>query len=137
MKMWIVVALMCLGFQARAVDVIEKEGQELVLISQEAAESVWELFLNKELTSEQKQEAYVEIMTKEAIVDGDGTSFCEVAARVYGAKEQRESSLLRRCPRALVSKDLSSQMIQDDAPYKNANDVRELISMSLALLILL
>lgn len=137
MKAWAITSLLLFGFQASAVDVIEKEGQKLVLISQEAADTTWELFQNRDLSAKEKEEAFLVAMAKEAEVKGEGDSFCEVAATVYGAKEKREDSLLKRCPKALLARDMSEQLFIEDAPYTDAKMLRETLSMYIALLILL
>lgn len=136
MKKIVLIGLLLFQFSALANDVIDYNGQKIVLIKIETAEKLDAVIKSssQEVIKLKKIKAILEL---ELVLTPGDANYCLTAEKLYNKNGDSTQNFFARCESALTTRDLIEELATDAPEYKDAQDLREMVSALLAFYLLM
>jgi hypothetical protein len=136
MKLMTLISIFLFQVSAYANEVINYNGQKLVLIKIETAEKL-DRVISRPFQGVNIQSQISAILRSELLVTPEQENFCSTAAKVYNPRGQSSQNFAAKCERALTSRDLIEELATDAPEYQSAQELRQMVSVYLAFLLLM
>lgn len=135
MKLMTLISILFFQISIFANEVIDYNGQKLVLIKIETAQKL-DRVISRPYQDVNVQSQILAILKSELSVTAQQDNFCMTAAKIYNPRGQSQN-FASKCESALTSRDLIEELATDAPEYQSVEELQRMISAYLALLMLM
>lgn len=136
MKKLVLAGFLLFQVSALANEVIEFQGQKIVLIKTETAQKL-DAAMNSSLQGISKLNQIKTILASELELVPGGTNYCLTAEPLYNKNGSSSQNFFAKCKKVLTNRDLIEELAGGVPEYENVQGLRELVSAFLALSLLM